>query len=78
MATHSSTADYISRMAMDLAEMARDNGLNTLEFLLEMVAIEALDISPPENCRPARYGPWTANVIPLNGKIAGEKSEFAS
>lgn len=43
-------ARYVATMSADLAVMARRNGLNTLEYLLEMVRLEAETLNlPPAN-----------------------------
>jgi hypothetical protein len=46
---HADSADYIGRMATELAEMARAYGHGTIEYLLEMTALEAQKVAPATN-----------------------------
>ena len=38
-------ANYVATMSADLATMARQNGLDTLGYLLEMVRLEAENVT---------------------------------
>lgn len=41
MNTNSEIAEYVGEMSLSLSAMARENGLGSLAFLLEMAALEA-------------------------------------
>ncbi len=42
-------ANYVATLSADLATMARDTGLETLGYLLEMVRLEAESSARPTN-----------------------------
>jgi hypothetical protein len=43
--TRTQVANYVATMSGDLATMARRNGLDTLGYLLEMVRLEAENVT---------------------------------
>jgi hypothetical protein len=43
--TRIQVADYVATMSSDLASMSRRNGLDTLGYLLEMVRLEAENVT---------------------------------
>jgi hypothetical protein len=43
--TRTQVANYVATMSSDLATMARRNGLDTLGYLLEMVRLEAENVT---------------------------------
>jgi len=51
----SAVASYVATLSADLATMARDTGLETLGYLLEMVRLEA-ESSARQNQRPNGRG----------------------
>jgi hypothetical protein len=49
--TRGEVANYVAALSTELATMARRSGLETLEFILEMVRLEAEGLNRPESER---------------------------
>lgn len=47
--TPGEVANYVASLSTELASMARQNGLETLEFILEMVRLEAEGLNRPDS-----------------------------
>ena len=49
--TQKATADFVGAMAMELAQIARGHGLDTLSYILEMARLEAENLARGKNGR---------------------------
>ena len=47
--TQGEVASYVASLSAELASMARQSGLDVLEFVLEMVRLEAEGLNRPED-----------------------------
>jgi hypothetical protein len=47
--TQAEVASYVASLSNELAAMARQTGLETLEFLLEMIRLEAEGLNKPDS-----------------------------
>ena len=45
------TADYVASFTMELAQLCRGHGLDTLSYILEMARLEAENLTRPTNGR---------------------------
>ena len=46
--TQGEVASYVASLSTELASMARQSGLRTLEFLFEMIRLEAEGLNGPD------------------------------